>query len=159
MAEMKKELRVYLGVVGAGNASPEIDALAQAVGREAALRGWIVVTGGLGGVMEAASKGAREAGGQTLGVLPGPDRTQANPYLDIAVVTNMGHARNALIAHTADALIAVDGEYGTLSEVAFGLKLGKPVVGLKTAWSIPGLLLAGTPRDAVEKISSCLNRP
>jgi uncharacterized protein (TIGR00725 family) len=156
MTKTKHPARIYLGIVGAGNASPEIYELAQAVGREAAVRGWIVVTGGLGGVMEAAARGAHEAGGKTLGILPGPDRNQMNPYIDIAVVTNMGHARNAIIAHTAGALIAVDGEYGTLSEVAFGLKLGKPVVGLKTAWRVPGVIPAENPQEAIEKISSFL---
>ncbi len=159
MTEKKRPSKIYLGIVGAGNASPDLYALAQAVGREAASRGWIVVTGGLGGVMEAAARGAHEAGGQTLGILPGPDRRDANPYLDMAVVTNMGHSRNAIIAHTADALIAIDGEYGTLSEVALGLKLGKPVVGLKTAWTVPGVTMAQNPREAVEIISSLLSAP
>jgi uncharacterized protein (TIGR00725 family) len=155
---MRTRPEIYLAVIGAGSASPEIYDLAKAVGREAASRGWIVVTGGLGGVMEAATRGAHEAGGQTLGILPGPGREDANPYIDIVVVTNMGHARNAIIAHTADALVAIDGEYGTLSEVAFGLKLGKPVIGLKTAWTVPGVIPAEHPGDAIEIISSYLHR-
>jgi uncharacterized protein (TIGR00725 family) len=150
--------QIYLAVIGAGSASLEIYDLAKDVGREAAVRGWIVVTGGLGGVMEAAARGAHEAGGKTLGILPGPGREDANPYIDIAVVTNMGHARNAIIAHTADALIAVDGEYGTLSEVAFGLKLGRPVIGLRTAWTVPGIIPAELPEEAIEIISSHLHR-
>ena len=153
---MGKKQRIYLGVTGAGKVSAEIYEMAMAVGREAAIRGWIVVTGGLAGVMEGAARGARDAGGLTLGILPGGDRNEANPYIDIAVVTNIGHARNAIIAHTADGLIAVDGEYGTLSEVAFGLKLGKPVVGLKTVWTIPGVVPAENPKDAVEKISKLM---
>ena len=144
---------IYLAVVGAGSASPEICELAEAVGKEAALRGWIVLTGGLGGVMEAASKGARDVGGMTLGILPGGDRSHANPYIHVAVATNMFHGRNAIIAHTADALIAVDGEYGTLSEVAFGLKLGKPVVGLMTQWKVPGLLMARDPKEAIARVA------
>jgi hypothetical protein len=147
---------IYLAIIGAGNAPPEVYSTAAALGKEAALKGWIVVTGGLGGVMEAAAKGAREAGGLTLGILPGGDRHEANPYIDIAVATHTHHARNAIIAQTADALIAVDGEYGTLSEVALGLKLGKPVVGLKTAWTIPGLIHATDPKDAVEQVSGIL---
>jgi len=148
--------RIYLAVIGAGNAQPEIYQLGIAVGREAALRGWVVVTGGLGGVMEAAAKGAREAGGLSLGILPGGDRREANPYIDIAIATHTHHARNAIIAQTADALIAIDGEYGTLSEVALGLKLGKPVIGLKTTWMIPGLIPAADPKDAVEKAAALL---
>jgi len=150
---MDAKKNIYLAVVGAGSASSEIYELAEAVGKEAALRGWIVLTGGLGGVMEAAAKGAREGGGLTLGILPGGDRNQANPYIHVAVATNMHHARNALIAHTADALIAVDGEYGTLSEVAFGLKLGKPVVGLMIPWKVPGLLTARDPKEAVARVA------
>jgi uncharacterized protein (TIGR00725 family) len=153
---MEHEQRIYLAVIGAGNAPSEIYGLAMAVGKEAARRGWVVTTGGLGGVMEAAARGAREAGGLTLGILPGGDRREANPYIDVAVATNVHHGRNAIIAQTADALIAVDGEYGTLSEVALGLKLGKPVIGLKPAWKIPGLLPATDPRDAVEKVSMLL---
>jgi uncharacterized protein (TIGR00725 family) len=143
-----------LGVVGGGNATSEIYELARAVGREAALRGWVVVTGGLGGVMEAAARGACEAEGLTLGILPGGDRGQANPYIKISVVTNMHHARNSIIAHTADALIAVDGEHGTLSEIALGLKLGKTVVGLRTSWTIAGLIPAADPKEAIEKVLS-----
>ena len=154
---MEPRRRIYLAVIGAGSPQLEIYELAMVVGKEAALRGWVVMTGGLGGVMEAAARGAREAGGLTLGILPGGDRRDANPYVDIAVATNIGQARNAIIAQTADALIAVDGEYGTLSEIALGLKLGKPVVGLKTAWSIPGLVSADTPKEAVEKVSALLS--
>ena len=143
---------MYLAVVGAGNASPDVYDMAVSVGREAALRGWIVVTGGLKGVMEAAAKGAREVGGLTLGILPGGDRGDANPYIEIAVVTHMRHARNSIIAHTADAIVAVDGEYGTLSEIALGLKLKKPVVGIKTPWDIPGLVCAQNPVEAIETV-------
>jgi uncharacterized protein (TIGR00725 family) len=150
---MEARENIYLAVVGAGSASPEICELAEAVGKEAALRGWIVLTGGLGGVMKAAAKGAREAGGMTLGILPGGDRSQANPYIHMAVATNMHHGRNAIIAQTADALIAVDGEYGTLSEVALGLKLGKPVVGLMTQWNVPGLLMARDPKEAIDRVA------
>ena len=149
---------VYLAVVGAGNASPDVYDTAVSIGREAALRGWIVVTGGLKGVMEAAAKGAREEGGLTLGILPGGDRGEANPYIEITVVTHMRHARNSIIAHTADAIIAVDGEYGTLSEIALGLKLKKPVVGIKTRWDIPGLVHVREPLEAIETVSRMISR-
>ncbi len=115
-----------------------------------------MVTGGLSGVMEGACRGACEEGGLTLGILPGGERNQANPYVQIAVATQMQHARNAVIAHTADALIAVDGEYGTLSEVALGLKLGKPVVGLHSPWTVSGLIRAENPAEAIEKVASLL---
>ena len=152
------EKGIYLAVIGAGKASPEIYELAKNVGREAARRGWIVVTGGLGGVMEAAARGAQDAGGLTVGILPGGDRSEANPYIQIAVATHIRHARNSIIAHTADALIAVDGEYGTLSEIALGLKLGKPVIGLKTVWDIPGIVAVNSPGEAIEKVIALLKR-
>jgi hypothetical protein len=152
------EKEVYLAVIGASKASPEIYDLAMAVGREAARRGWIVITGGLGGVMEAAARGAQDAGGLTVGILPGGDRREANPYIQIAVATHIRHARNSIIAHTADALIAVDGEYGTLSEIALGLKLGKPVIGLRTAWSIPGMVEVNSPGEAIEKVIVLLKK-
>jgi uncharacterized protein (TIGR00725 family) len=154
----KKVPVVYLAVIGAGNASAEIYEMAMTVGREAGRRGWIVVTGGLGGVMEAAPRGAQEAGGLTLGILPGGDRGEANPFIQVAVATHIRHARNSIIAHTADALIAVDGEYGTLSEIALGLKLGKPVVGLKTVWNIPGVVPVNTPDEAIEKVAALLKK-
>jgi uncharacterized protein (TIGR00725 family) len=122
-------------VVGAGDASATDAAAADAVGRELAGAGAVVVTGGLGGVMEAASRGAREAGGVTVGLLPGTDRAAGNPWLTIAVPTGLGELRNGLVVRAADALVAVGGGYGTLSEIALALKLGKPVVGLDT-WDI-----------------------
>jgi uncharacterized protein (TIGR00725 family) len=90
--------------------------------------------------MAAAARGAQEAGGVSLGILPDGDRSRANPYLTYAIATNLGHARNMLIAHSADAVIAIDGSYGTVSEAAIALKLGKPVIALKVGWDLPGLL-------------------
>lgn len=148
--------QVYLGVVGAGKPSEGVYQLAVEVGREAARQGWVVITGGLGGVMEAAAKGARQEGGVALGILPGASREQSNPYLSLSVVTNLHHARNSIIAHSADALIAVDGEYGTLSEIALGLKLGRPVAGLEMAWNIPGVQEVKKPREAVKWVALCL---
>jgi uncharacterized protein (TIGR00725 family) len=126
-------------------------AAAESVGRALAARGAVVVCGGLGGVMEAACRGAKEAGGTTLGLLPGSDRAHANPYVDVAVPTGMGEARNALVARTADALVAVGGGYGTLSEIALALKAGKRVVGLDT-WAIEGIEPMASPDDAVEAV-------
>jgi uncharacterized protein (TIGR00725 family) len=118
------------------------------VGRLLAGRDVLVVTGGLGGVMEAASRGAREAGGETLGILPGLDRDAANEYVDVAVPTGLGEARNALVVRAADVLIAVGGGYGTLSEIALALKAGKPVVGLGS-FELDEMTLAATPAEAV----------
>lgn len=126
------------GIIGAGTADSSTLALAEACGALLARNGYGVVCGGLGGVMAAASRGAAAAGGLVIGVLPGPDPASANPHIDVAIATNMGHARNAIIAHTASFLVAVAGEAGTLSEIAFGLKLGKPVYGLGT-WRIDGI--------------------
>ena len=108
--------------------------------------------------MQAAAQGAWEAGGITIGILPSPDRQAANPFLTFSLATNLGHARNIIIAHSADGLIAVDGSYGTISETAIALKLGKPVVGLKVKWRLDGLKVAGTPEEAVELIWRELGR-
>ena len=112
---MPDKRKPIIGVIGASQPSAEGLRMAEVVGREIASRGAVLVCGGLGGVMEAASKGAVEAGGEVMGILPGPDKLSANPYVTLPVPTNMGHARNVIIAHTAEALIAVEGEYGTLS--------------------------------------------
>lgn len=122
---------------------------AEAVGAQLARCAAVVVTGGLGGVMEAACRGAHEAGGTTLAILPGDARSAANRWVDVAVATGMGELRNGLVVRCADALIAVGGEYGTLSEIALALKAGKRVVGLGT-WEIPGVLAATGPDEAVE---------
>jgi uncharacterized protein (TIGR00725 family) len=134
-------------VVGPGEAGSDVLAAAESVGRELARRGAVVVCGGLGGAMVAACRGAKEAGGTTVGLLPGADRTQANPYVDIAVATGLGEGRNALVARTADALVAVGGGYGTLSEIALALRAGKRVVGLGS-WEIRGMEPAESPAAA-----------
>jgi hypothetical protein len=118
------------------------------VGRLLAERGAMVVCGGLGGTMEAACRGAREAGGTTLGLLPGLDRSAANPFVSVAVPTGLGEARNALVVRAADAVIALGGGYGTLSEIALALKAGKRVVGLRT-WDIDGVLAVEDAEAAV----------
>ena len=144
----------YVAVIGGGEADVEMAALAVEVGRELARRGAVVVCGGLGGVMEAAARGVQEAGGVSIGILPDPDRGRANPYLTYTIPTNLGHARNMIIAHAADAVIAVGGSYGTISEAAIALKLGKPVVALAVAWELPGPKRAQTAREAVEMAMS-----
>ncbi len=111
----------------------------------------MLVCGGLGGVMEAACRGAKEAGATTVGILPGTDRAAANPFVDVAVPTGLGEARNALVVRAADALVAVGGGHGTLSEIALALKAGKRVVGLGT-WDVEGVEAAGSPEAAVETV-------
>ncbi len=126
---------MIIAVVGGSKATPDALTQAEAVGRELAQRGHTVICGGLGGVMEAACRGAREAGGHTIGVLPGPDPQAANEHVEFPIVTNMGVARNTVIILSSAAVIAVDGSYGTLSEIAIALNSGRPVVGLDT-WRI-----------------------
>ncbi len=146
-----------IAVIGGGFCDAETAALAEEVGRELARRGAILVCGGLGGVMEAACRGAKSAGGLTVGILPGVSAADANPYVDIPIVTGLGEARNIIVVRSAQAVIAVNGEYGTLSEIAYALKLGIPVVGLRT-WQlrkdgreVEAITVAKDPKDAVEK--------
>jgi uncharacterized protein (TIGR00725 family) len=140
--------RPYIGVVGGGEADEDTCRVAEAVGRGLARRGALVVCGGLGGVMEAACRGARAEGGTTVGILPGDNRAAANPFVDVALPTGMGEARNALVVRACDALVAVAGEFGTLSEIALALRLGTPVVGLRT-WE---LARGGRPLDAFPRV-------
>jgi len=126
---------VIIAVIGAGSCPANVAGLAEEVGRLLAQEGATVVCGGLGGVMEAACRGARSAGGQTIGILPGRSRRDANPFVDIPVVTGMGEARNVIVVGSSQAVIAVSGGYGTLSEIAHALKLGIPVVGLNS-WDL-----------------------
>lgn len=140
----------YIAVVGAGEPDEHLEALAEEIGRGLARNGCVVVSGGLGGVMEAASRGAKVAGGTTVAVLPGERRSDANAFIDIAIATGMGEMRNALLVRTVDAVIAVGGEFGTLSEVAFALKTGTPVVGIDT-WM---LAKRSGPVDAFERVAS-----
>jgi len=126
---------MIIAVIGGEEAPAEALAQAEAMGREIARRGCTLICGGRGGVMEAACRGAREAGGHTIGVLPGTDRSEANPYVELAIVSGVGRARNLMVVLSADAVIAIDGGYGTLSEIGFALQYGRPVVGLST-WSL-----------------------
>lgn len=155
---MSSHKKSVIGVIGAANPSPAGLLMAESVGREIARHGAVLVCGGLGGVMAAASKGAAEAGGDVLGLLPGPDATQANAHVTIAVPTNMGHARNVIIAHAAEGLVAVEGGYGTLSEAAIGLKLGKLVVTLPGAPELPGTTPVQTAAEAVALIMESLQK-
>lgn len=143
----------YIAVAGPADASAEVAETAYEVGAALARAGALVVCGGLGGAMQAACRGAKEAGGTTIGILPGSSRDDANPFIDVAVPTGMGEARNALVVRAADAVIAIGGGYGTLSEIALALKMGKPVVGLGS-WELArlgtkGITEANGPEEAV----------
>lgn len=145
----------YVAVVGPGEASPAELHTAEEVGAGLAAAGAVVVTGGLGGVMEAACRGARSRRGRTLGILPGDDRDAANGWVEIAVATGLGELRNGLVVRAADAVVAIGGGHGTLSEVALALKLGRPVVGLGT-WEVHGVDHVSTPEDALALIAGLL---
>lgn len=140
--------RKRIAVIGGARAEKKHLERAADVGRLIAERGAILVCGGLGGVMEAACRGAKKAGGLTVGILPGSDPADANAFVDVPIATGMGYTRNALVVMNADALIAVDGEYGTLSEIAYACVQGKRIIGLDT-WDIKGVEGAENPEEAV----------
>lgn len=140
----------YVAVCGPASATEQEEEWAEQIGRKLGEAGAVVVCGGLGGVMDAAARGAAGAGGTVIGILPGEDRRGASEHLTVAIPTGMGEARNALIARAADAVIAVGGEWGTLSEIALARKMGKPVVGLQT-WELGDRADGVTPVDSVEQ--------
>ena len=153
---MEYRRKTRIGVMGPGECTQPVWNLAFEVGQEIGRRGGILICGGRGGVMEAAAQGARVAGALTVGILPGTGPEEANPYIDLPIVTDLGNARNVVNVMTAQAIIAIHGGYGTLSEIGLALKVGTPVVGLET-WSIippgenapSGILVARTPAEAV----------
>jgi uncharacterized protein (TIGR00725 family) len=138
---------VQVAVIGSG---AEHEGRAEEVGRLLAERGCVVVTGGLGEVMAAAARGAKSAGGTTVGIVPGESRSDANPWCDHVVVTGIGHARNLAVAASGETVIAVGGSWGTLAEIAFACRLGRRVVVLEPGWEIEGVERAATPAEAVE---------
>lgn len=145
---------MQIAVVGGGVCGPDVRETAERLGRLIAEQGHILICGGLGGVMEAVCRGAREAAGVTLGILPG-GKGDANPYVSIAVATGMGHARNVIIIKSCDAVIALPGEHGTLSEIALALKMNRPVISLGS-WDIAGTLRANNPEEALELLGRSL---
>ncbi len=149
-------MTVQIGIIGAAEADPKLLAQAEEMGILLGKKGWILICGGLTGVMEAAARGAKARGGVTVGILPGQDRKSANPYIDIALPTNLGHARNAVIAQSADALVAIGGGWGTLSEMALARKMGKTVISLGSWKPAPDVETARTPREALEKIEKAI---
>jgi hypothetical protein len=142
--------RPVIAVIGGRRADKALLKEAEEVGRLIAKHNAILMCGGLKGVMEAVSRGARSEGGLTVGILPHDHKRKANRYIDVPVATGLGIGRNVIIARSADAVIAVGGEYGTLSEIAFSLQMGKPVIGIGT-WEIKGVIAARDAREAVEK--------
>src|SRR3954451_12250828 len=147
----------YIAVVGTGEASPQEAWLAEEVGAGLAAAGAVVVTGGLGGVMEAACRGAKSRHGATVGILPGEDRDAANGWVQVAIATGLGELRNGLVVRAADVVVAIGGGHGPLSEVALALKLGRPVVGLGT-WALHDVEQVSTPADALERVAALLRR-
>ena len=149
--------RKFIAVIGGSDPSPEVNKLAEEVGRELARRDVVLICGGMGGVMEAACKGASAEGGMTIGILPGDSRQSANSYVQIPIVTGIGYARNVAVVKSAQAVIAIDGNYGTLSEIAYALQGEIPVIGLNT-WSLTKddqsenpIIQMTNPADAVNK--------
>ncbi len=154
---------MFIGVIGGGRCSNKVADLAEGVGRELALHGATLVCGGLGGVMEAACRGAYKAGGRTIGVLPGNSASDANQFVEIPIVTGMGEMRNVVIIKSVQAVIAIDGEYGTLSEIGHALARGIPVIGLNT-WELKkqgkvndSIIIADDAKDAVVKVLMAIN--
>lgn len=130
-------MRTIIGIIGGSQADENVYALARETGAHIASQGWALVTGGLGGVMHAASEGAKQHNGLVIGILPSVNRMDANPYVDIAVPTGMGYGRNILVVNTAEVVIAMPGSYGTLSEMGFSLNMRKPVIAMPGAWDLP----------------------
>jgi uncharacterized protein (TIGR00725 family) len=151
-------MKPIIAVIGGRRTEKALLKEAEEVGRLIARKGATLVCGGLGGVMESASRGAKSEGGITVGILPQNDSDNANQYIDIPIATGLGIGRNVIIARTADALIAVGGAYGTLSEIAFALQMGKPVAGIRT-WDIKGIISVENAAEAVERIFERLRSP
>lgn len=143
-------METIIGVIGAANATEEEKRTSEEVGVLIARKKCFLLCGGMGGVMEAACRGAKSAGGTTIGILPGPEASSANRFIDIPIVTGMGEARNVIVAKSSHSIIAVGGSFGTLSEISFALKSGIPVVGLDT-WDVSKKIIrCKTPQEAVQ---------
>ena len=142
-------MSIMIGVIGAGDAGEKDCRIAEEVGAEIAINGYILLCGGMGGIMEAACRGAKTNGGTTIGILPGSSKRDCNQYVDYPIVTGMGHGRNIIVAGSCDAVIAIGGSFGTLSEIAFALRLNIPIIGINT-WDVsPDIRKAQTPQMAV----------
>lgn len=166
-----KPKNITIAVIGGHSCSKQVEDLAHNLGKNIAKVGYNMVCGGLGGVMEAVSRGCKEEGGLTIGILPGEDKKSANPFIDIVIPTGLGYTRNTLVVQTGDAVIALPGEYGTLSEIAFALVLKKPVISIVVEqrpkgvlsersepkdWDIPGVIQVKTVTQAMGKLAEIL---
>ena len=145
---MKKQ-KLLIGVIGGHDCNRKTAKLAKELGRQIANLGAILVCGGLGGIMEAVAKGAKQSGGVAVGILPGEDRRDANKFIDIPIATGLGYTRNTLVTTASDVIIALPGRYGTLSEIGFALNAKKPVIGLGS-WDIEGVIKVQSVRKAIE---------
>jgi uncharacterized protein (TIGR00725 family) len=146
-----------IGVIGASNAGESDKNIAFEIGREIAINNCTLLCGGMGGIMEAACRGAKTIGGITIGILPGASSSDGNDYIDIPIVTGLSHARNIIIVRSSNVIIAIGGEFGTLSEIAFALKLNTPVIGVNT-WDVSdNIIKATTAKDAVNKALNLIN--
>lgn len=147
--------QIIIGVIGGHICNDKVERLAKNLGKSIAKVGYKVVSGGLSGVMEAVSKGVKEAEGTTIGIIPGENKADANPYIDIVIPTGLGLARNTLVVRTADVIIALPGEYGTLSEIAFALNLNKKVINLSN-WDISGTIKVNSVEEAMSEVKKLI---
>jgi uncharacterized protein (TIGR00725 family) len=157
MAEPRTVTQRRVGVIGGSQASAAELAAAEEVGRQVAKRGYVLVCGGMRGVMEAAARGAAAMGGTVIGILPGKSLADANPYVSVAIATGLGYMRNGLVVLNSDALVAVGGSYGTLSEIAYAGVFSRPVFGIGT-WTVDGVTACATPAEALELVDRHLDR-
>ena len=151
----KPKTKPVVAVIGGHSCTKEVEQIAHKIGKIVAKMGAILVCGGLGGVMEAACKGASSQGGLTIGMLPGDSKVVANPYVSIGIPTGLGLARNVLVVKGADIVVAISGSYGTLSEIAYAMQYAKPVIGIKT-WDIKGIIKVKTAEEAEQILKKFL---
>ena len=150
--------KTHIGVIGAGECSPEIYHQANELGHLIGKNDWVLFCGGLGGVMEGAAKGCYQSGGITVGILPGKEKDSANPFITLPIATGLGEGRNLLVVRASDVVVAIGGGYGTLSEIGLALKIGKPVIGLKTWPGIDGIDYVETPEQAIAIVVKNISR-
>ncbi|RLB18644.1 MAG: TIGR00725 family protein [Deltaproteobacteria bacterium] len=149
--------KTHIGIIGAGECSPYIYNQASELGHLIGKNGWVLFCGGLGGVMEGAAKGCYQSGGITVGILPGKEKDSANPFITLPIATGLGEGRNLLVVRASDVVVAIAGGYGTLSEIGFALKIGKPVIGLQTWPGIDGIDYVETPKQAINIVAKYLS--
>jgi len=150
--------KTHIGVIGAGECSLEIYHQANALGHLIGKNDWVLFCGGLGGVMEGAAKGCYQSGGITVGILPGKEKDSANPFIKLPIATGLGEGRNLLVVRASDVVVAIADGFGTLSEIGFALKIGKPVIGLKTWPGIDGIDYVETPEQVIAIVVKYLSR-